>query len=78
MSSEVRPGALGNSGGRQLNPFCLTGNGLPTMDEVDEDIARYTDENLVIKPEEERKIRRKIVLHVSVDCHVDFRRNLSC
>lgn len=48
------------------------------MDEVDEDIARYTDENLVIKPEEERKIRRKIVLHVSVDCHVDFRRNLSC
>lgn len=34
------------------------------MNEVDEDIARYTDEDLVIEPEEERKIRRKIALHV--------------
>jgi hypothetical protein len=42
------------------------GNGLATMNEVDEEIARYTDENLVVEPEEERRIRRKIALHVYV------------
>jgi hypothetical protein len=63
--------------GRRARRLCLIaqrteppplplGNGLATMNEVDEEIARYTDENLVVEPEEERRIRRKIALHVYV------------